>query len=1812
MKKSLGNFTPAMVGKRSLSLAAAVAAMLGGVRDSRGQTSGTFTFSGNLGAGDSDALVGLDTSKTYLDAYNFGIGAGNVTVNGVTFTGVAGTNPAVGGIFSTTGLGNQNAGVGAVPGGQLGLVTTGFVYGATTVPEVFTLSNLTVGQSYVVSFYNKVWDAAARTQNLSAGGASTASGAAYDENTSGVVGNLNILRYTFLASAPTQTVSFAAQVSNTTNHQYGFTLEQTFNNIWVSGNTWTTSVWGGGAATAPNSAGSNGYFGPQGTPTTIDLDADRTVGHLQFEGTNAWTVSSVGGKTLTLQADVGGASTLSALSGSHTIAPNITLLSPTLLKVGDGKLTLSGNIAGGTNGVTVGGGTLALTGVNDYRGETIIGSGTLEVTTVSDYGVASGIGSRALADENTTLTGVGLHFMGGTLRFVGTTPQSTNRNIRVLNGPNGGTIDASGTNPAATLSFTKTGANINLFDTGGTRTLTLTGSNKGDNGFSIPLINQAAFATSLTKSGAGTWVLNGPDVNSATGTTLVTGGLLKLAKTAVSAVSGPLSIGDGTAPAAVELGGTGGNQVADGSLVTLAGSGVNAGALRVKDTAETLGGLSSVGGAGIVENEGTATGTLTLNVAATQAFSGVLRDGDGVGSDGVLALAKTGVGTQTLSGNNTYSGLTTVSAGVLDLQSGNALGSTVAGTTVATNVALQLSGGIAVGAETLSIVGGGIVNTGAIRNLSGNNSWAGTITLTGQTRFVSDAGSLTLGGVTGAQNLILSGAGDVVLGGPITLGIGFISKDNLVGGGTGALTLSGANTYSGATMVTAGTLRLDYTTQDNSKLSDTAALVLGGVPVVLTGGSHAEVVGSTTLNAGTASSLSRSSGTAVLQLGTVTVGAGARLNVSADNIATTNNLNSDGLLLGFRVGNSFAVNGTNSPGGAIVAFTGYTNVNRMGGTIPNGAGTVARIVEGGAGGNVTLGAPSTLIDALQVDATGATTIAPTSPGDILSIGGETSGVIWHQATAGGLTIGATPNDGVLTTGATDNGGTPVLSISNDSVTKAVTINSVIANNGSEIIGVTKTDAGTAVLTANNTFGGILSASGGTLILTGNNAARPTGLSGATTVTSGGTLQLQANAGNTAAGISTVLGSEQTANQPFVLSSGGTLQLRSDSAVTFAGGNNFGGLGSATVTIDVNQLTGPSTGNTLTFAPGGLAVNTTTLNITGGNGYKLSIGAIGNGLANATLTLNPTTAGLIVAGYTPTVATTLALTGTAAGNMITGAVTNATTITKTGSSTWELAGANTSTGAITVSGGTLTLSGAKTGASGAITVANVAGTDATLNISNGAYALGAANFFVASAATTPAMGTVTQSGGSVSFTSGNGLLIGNGGIANTGTYNLTGGSVTTFASGTRGVMLGVNVNAIANFNLGGTGFLNMTAASGGGGDALLQIGRSDSTTNATTNTFTQTGGTANVGILTLGGSAGGSSTVVSALTLNGGIFAANQFTKLAAGNTNTAVINIGGTADVTLPFFPTARGTGSTVTLNFDGGTLRPLAASTSYIGGLTNAFIAAGGATFDVPTGRDITITQNLLTSTTSSGGGLTKSGVGALTLTGTETYTGPTRVTGGSLVLTGSIAASSGVAISGGANFDVNGLGGGFTLASGRTLSGGTGASTGTVAGTVNAAAGATVAPGLGAGATGRLSVSNGFSLASTAHLSLDLNGAAAGTGYDQLAVNAGNISLAGDLAGSTLTFVPAFTDVFFIILNNGIGTTAGTLNGVAEGGTVTIGAQNFKITYAADSVATNAGNFGGALGNDVALLAVPEPGVIVSLLGGMGLLLGLRRRRA
>jgi autotransporter-associated beta strand protein len=111
------------------------------------------------------------------------------------------------------------------------------------------------------------------------------------------------------------------------------------------------------------------------------------------------------------------------------------------------------------------------------------------------------------------------------------------------------------------------------------------------------------------------------------------------------------------------------------------------------------------------------------------------------------------------------------------------------------------------------------------------------------------------------------------------------------------------------------------------------------------------------------------------------------------------------------------------------------------------------------------------------------------------------------------------------------------------------------------------------------------------------------------------------------------------------------------------------------------------------------------------------------------------------------------------------------------------------------------------------------------------------------------------------------------------------------------------------------------------------------------------------------------------------------------------------------------------------------------MGGLTASFIKAGGASFAVDSGKDITVSQALLEDVSSPGGGLTKDGAGKLTLTGASTYTGATGISNGTLEIAAgaSLAAASAVTVSGG-GLIVNGTVGGTLQVNASTSLGGAG----------------------------------------------------------------------------------------------------------------------------------------------------------------------------
>ncbi|EBP5941788.1 fibronectin-binding autotransporter adhesin ShdA [Salmonella enterica] len=192
-------------------------------------------------------------------------------------------------------------------------------------------------------------------------------------------------------------------------------------------------------------------------------------------------------------------------------------------------------------------------------------------------------------------------------------------------------------------------------------------------------------------------------------------------------------------------------------------------------------------------------GTLTADHAdslgtGAVANSGVLQVGEGELENtlsGSGSLVKTGTGELTLSGDNTYSGGTTITGGTLTADHADSLGSGD----------IDNSGVLKVGEGDLENTlsgSGSLVKTGTGElTLSGDNSYSGGTTIIGGTLTADHADSLGTGAVANS-GVLQVGEGEL----ENTLS----GSGSLVKTGTGELTLSGDNSYSGDTTIADGTL----------------------------------------------------------------------------------------------------------------------------------------------------------------------------------------------------------------------------------------------------------------------------------------------------------------------------------------------------------------------------------------------------------------------------------------------------------------------------------------------------------------------------------------------------------------------------------------------------------------------------------------------------------------------------------------------------------------------------------------------------------------------------------------------------------------------------------------------------------------------------------------------------------------------------------------------------------------------------------------------------------------------------------------------
>ncbi|MFM7307481.1 MAG: beta strand repeat-containing protein, partial [Actinomycetota bacterium] len=430
------------------------------------------------------------------------------------------------------------------------------------------------------------------------------------------------------------------------------------------------------------------------------------------------------------------------------------------ISLGSGRLTGGGNntdttfsgIITGTGGITKKGtGTLTLSGsASDYTGTTAIDEGVVSISNANALGASA-------AGQGTT---VGTSSTNATLAVAGTITLDEPLTIRgagvTVSSATVGALRVTSGSPTLTSQMTMAAASEIQLDSGTNLTVSagITGTNTA---LTIDMLGTASQTASIDA------------ITTGTGTVTKSGlGLLRLSGT--NTFSGDITVGANGGVLEVS---------SEGSLGTVA------------DGTATYAGNIALG----------TSSRMQYRSSTNQVLSGV------ISGAGALRKETSSVSTLTLSGAsaNTYTGITTITAGTLQVQKNNALGDDVnaGATVVASGAAIAISGGVSL-AETMQVSGAGISAGGAVVNTSGGNTITGAVTLTNNVEIQSNAGTLTFSSdISQPYNLTFDSAADaaIVVQGGIKNGVGTVTKLS-----AGTLTVQGTSTYSGATTISAGTL----------------------------------------------------------------------------------------------------------------------------------------------------------------------------------------------------------------------------------------------------------------------------------------------------------------------------------------------------------------------------------------------------------------------------------------------------------------------------------------------------------------------------------------------------------------------------------------------------------------------------------------------------------------------------------------------------------------------------------------------------------------------------------------------------------------------------------------------------------------------------------------------------------------------------------------------------------------------------------------------------------------------------------------------
>jgi autotransporter-associated beta strand protein len=1164
------------------------------------------------------------------------------------------------------------------------------------------------------------------------------------------------------------------------------------------------------------------------------------------------------------------------------------------------------------------------------------------------------------------------------------------------------------------------------------------------NGATFQAWNNAALDDAVFGATAGTVTLAAPitahnltfDATGyvVTGNTLTLGG----ASPAVSVVAG------GTATIGSTLAGTAGLEKTGGGTLTLSGASTYTGATTVSSgtlqagatnafaqtsaftvaSGATLGLnnfneiIGSLAGAGVVTNGGAATRTLTTggdNTSTT--FSGVIQNG----AAGLTNLTKTGTGTQTLTGDNTYTGTTTINAGAgntLQLGDGGATGS-VAGNVVD-------NGALVIDRSNTLIYGGVISGAGTVTQAgTGTTILTGANTFTGATTIGAGTLQIGNGGATGSiaglsivdHGALVFNRSNVLTYAGLISGTGTVTQ-----AGTGTTILTGANTFTGGTTISVGTLQIGAgaTGSITGDIVDNSALIFNRSGALTYDG-------------------------AISGTGTLTKAGTGTVTLTGDSTYLGGSTISTGTLQLGNGGTSGSVTGNIVDNGVLAVNRG--DALTLDGTI-SGTGTLTK----SGSGTLTLTGDNTYAGATTITAGAGNTLQ-------LGDGGNTGSVAGNIVDNGALVInrsnsliygGVVSGAGTLTQAGT---GTTVLTGAN-TFTGATTISSgtlQIGNGGTtgSIAGLSIVDDSALVFNRSNalTYAGAISGTG-TVTQAGSNVLRLTGantFTGGTTISSG-TLQV----GNGATGSITgdiANGSALIFNRTGILTYGG--DISGTGTVTKSGS------GTLTLTGDNTYTGNTTTSSTGSRLQGGAENAFSVVSAhTFGTGTFLDIGGFDQGIGSLAGAGRVTNAGADAA--------TLTTGGNGTSTTYSGIIQNevsVTGLTKVGAGTLTLTGANTYTGATDVAGGTL-----QAGATNAFaqTSAYTVASGATLGLNNFSQVIGS----LAGAGTVTNGGAITRTltaGGDNTSTVFSGVIQNGAGVGLTnltkvgaGTLTLSGANTYTGATAVNvGTLQGGAVDAFALtsahtlaagaiLDLGG---FNQTIASLAGAGTVTNAGLTAATlTTGAATTFSGViqDGAELTGLMKVGA---GIAVLTGNNTFTGGITISAGTLQIGAGATGSIASDVVNSSALifnrtgTLTYGGDISGTGTVTksgsgTLTFTGdnaytGNTTISSTGSRLQGGAENAFSSASAHTLGTGTFLDIggfdqsigslagagrvtnagadaatLTTGGDGTSTTYSGiiqnevsmTGLTKVGAGTLTLSGANTFTGGTTISAGTL----------------------------------------------------------------------------------------------------------------------------------------------------------------------------------------------------------------------